>query len=71
VKRRDDTPYLAPSAFARHLGIHAGTVRKWILAGLVASVVTPTGHYLIPRAELDRVVATRVMPPRDRSRPLP
>lgn len=46
---------------AELLGVNAVTVHRWAKAGLIAAQKLPgrTGAYVIDRAEVDRVIASR------------
>jgi len=41
---------------AERLNVHQATVHSWRRRGYLASVKLPNGRYMIPSAELDRVM---------------
>lgn len=45
---------MAPGAVARLLGVHPGTVTRWVEEGRLKAIRTPGGHRRIARSELDR-----------------
>jgi len=53
---------LSLRAAAARLGVHPGTLRRWIKAGLVPGAVrTPTGYVRVPTAVLGMLL-TPVLP---------
>jgi len=43
----------------RALGVSINTVKSWIRAGEVEAIRLPSGHYRIPRSELERFLRSR------------
>jgi excisionase family DNA binding protein len=41
---------------ARMLAVDPSTLRRWINLGLIDSVKLPSGHYRIPRGEVERLL---------------
>lgn len=58
---------LSTGDVARALGATINTVKRWARAGDVEAVVLPSGHFRIPRRELERL---RSQPPPERLRAL-
>jgi len=50
---------LKPSEVCRLLNISYVTLRKWIKEGKIRYVVSPSGRYLFPRSEIDRILKQR------------
>ncbi len=48
--------YLRPRDVCRILGISYITLWRWIREGKIRAVQTPTGRYLIPRSEVERLM---------------
>jgi molybdopterin-binding protein len=45
-----------PRDAATRLGISYPTLKKWIYAGKLRTVVTPGGHHRVPESELERFI---------------
>ena len=58
-----DDPMLTPREASRLLGISYPTIKQWILAGKLKTVVTPGGHHRIAESVLQPFLA------KDRGRP--
>jgi len=50
---------LKPSEVCRLLNISYVTLRKWVKEGEIRYVVSPSGRYLFPRSEVDRILKQR------------
>lgn len=51
--------YYRPTEVAKFLGKHTCTIKRWIRKGKIKCEKTKGGHYRIPLAELDRVMAEK------------
>jgi excisionase family DNA binding protein len=47
---------LSTGDVGRALGVSINTVKSWVRTGKIAAVRLPSGHYRIPRGELDRLL---------------
>jgi len=47
---------LRPGEACRRLGIHFVTLKRWIYSGRIRAVKTPTGRWMIPESEIDRIL---------------
>jgi len=47
---------LPPREACRRLGIHYVTLKRWIYSGRIRAVRTPTGRWMIPESEVERIV---------------
>jgi len=50
---------LPPREACRRLGISYRTLKRWIYSGRIRAVVTPTGRWMIPESEVERIVGGR------------
>lgn len=48
---------MRPGEFARRLGVHSETVRRWLAKGDLEYVRFPSGERRIPESELTRMLA--------------
>lgn len=51
--------YVTTGDVARALGVSLNTVKGWIRTGDMEAVRLPSGHFRIPRRELDRILQGR------------
>jgi len=51
---------LPPREASRRLGIHYVTLKRWIYSGKIHAVRTPTGRWMIPEGEVERITGGRV-----------
>jgi len=51
-----DAEMLSTGDVGRALGVSINTVKTWIRGGKIDAVRLPSGHFRIPRRELDRLV---------------
>ena len=51
---------LPPREACRRLGIHYVTLKRWIYSGKIRAVRTPTGRWMIPESEIERIVGGKV-----------
>jgi putative resolvase len=47
---------LPPREASRRLGIHYVTLKRWIYSGKIRAIRTPTGRWMIPESEVERIV---------------
>ena len=47
---------LPPREACRKLGIHFVTLKRWIYSGKIRAVKTPTGRWMIPESEVERII---------------
>jgi len=47
---------LPPREACRRLGIHLVTLKRWIYSGKIRAVRTPTGRWMIPESEVERII---------------
>jgi len=47
---------LPPREACRRLGIHFVTLKRWIYSGKIRAVRTPTGRWMIPESEVERII---------------
>jgi len=47
---------LPPREACRRFGIHFVTLKRWIYSGKVRAVKTPTGRWMIPESEIERII---------------
>ncbi len=47
---------LPPREACRRLGIHFVTLKRWIYSGKIRAVKTPTGRWMIPESEIERII---------------
>jgi len=47
---------LPPREACRRLGISFITLKRWIYSGKIRAVRTPTGRWMIPEGEVERIV---------------
>jgi len=47
---------LPPREVCRRLGIHYVTLKRWIYSGKIRAVKTPTGRWMIPESEVERII---------------
>jgi len=47
---------LPPREACRRLGIHFVTLKRWIYSGKIRAVKTPTGRWMIPESEVERII---------------
>lgn len=50
---------LTTGKVAGALGVTINTVKNWVAAGRITAVRLPSGHYRIPRSELERLLRGR------------
>lgn len=48
--------FVSTGVVARALGVTVNTVKRWISKETLRGIRLPSGHYRVPRAELDRLV---------------
>ena len=48
---------LPPREACKRLGIHYVTLKRWIYSGRIHAVRTPTGRWMIPESEIERIVS--------------
>jgi molybdopterin-binding protein len=53
---------LSPREAALRLGISYPTIKQWLYRGKIKGIKTPGGHYRIPEAELDGLLAQAKRP---------
>jgi len=51
---------LPPREACRRLGIHYVTLKRWIYSGKIRAVKTPTGRWMIPESEIERIIGGKV-----------
>src|ERR1700692_1694223 len=65
---RNDEVLIKPRDAVLQLGISFRTIKKWIYKRKIKSILTPGGHHLIPRSEIDRLLyRTRGKPAAERT----
>ncbi len=47
---------LPPREACKRLGIHFVTLKRWIYSGRIRAVRTPTGRWMIPESEVERII---------------
>ncbi len=47
---------LPPREACKHLGISFITLKRWIYSGKIRAVRTPTGRWMIPESEIERII---------------
>ena len=47
---------MPPREACRRFGIHFVTLKRWIYSGKVRAVKTPTGRWMIPESEIERII---------------
>ncbi len=50
---------LPPREACRRLGISFITLKRWIYSGKIRAVKTPTGRWMIPESEVERIISGR------------
>jgi len=50
---------LPPREACRRLGISYRTLKRWIYSGRIRAAMTPTGRWMIPESEVERIVGGR------------
>jgi len=48
---------LPPREACRRLGIHFVTLKRWIYSGKIRAVKTPTGRWMIPESEIEKIIS--------------
>jgi len=48
---------LPPREACKHLGISFITLKRWIYSGRIRAVKTPTGRWMIPESEIERIIS--------------
>jgi len=48
---------LPPREACRRFGIHFVTLKRWIYSGKIRAVKTPTGRWMIPESEIERIIS--------------
>lgn len=51
----DDDPLISSAELAEYFRVDRGTVNRWLAAGLVPHIRTPTGRYKIRKSVADRL----------------
>ncbi len=51
---------LPPREACRRLGISYRTLKRWIYSGRIRAVRTPTGRWMIPESEIERIIGGKV-----------
>ncbi len=51
---------LPPREACKHLGISFITLKRWIYSGRIRAVRTPTGRWMVPESEIERIVGGKV-----------
>ena len=51
---------LPPREACRRLGIHYVTLKRWIYSGKIRAVKTPSGRWMIPESEVERIIGGKV-----------
>lgn len=51
-----DEELMTPQEVADWLGLHANTIRLWIRQGQLPHYMTPGGHYLLRRRDVQRLL---------------
>jgi len=47
---------LPPREACRRLGISFVTLKRWIYSGKIRAVKTPTGRWMVPESEVERII---------------
>lgn len=47
---------LPPREVCKRLGIHFTTLKRWIYSGKIRAVKTPTGRWMIPESEVEKII---------------
>lgn len=55
IVRVDSPRYVPARSAARTLGVHLGTLRKWVRCKLLKAYRTPTGRLMVRVGDLSRV----------------
>ncbi len=50
---------LPPREASKRLGIHYVTLKRWIYSGKIRAVRTPSGRWMIPESEVERIIGGR------------
>ena len=50
---------LPPREACRRLGISFITLKRWIYSGKLRAVRTPTGRWMVPESEIERIISGR------------
>ncbi len=50
---------LPPREACKRLGISFITLKRWIYSGKIRAVRTPTGRWMIPESEVERIISGR------------
>lgn len=50
---------LPPREVCRHLGISFITLKRWIYSGRIHAVKTPTGRWMIPESEIEKIIGEK------------
>lgn len=50
---------LPPRETCKRLGISFITLKRWIYTGKIRAVKTPTGRWMIPESEIERIIGGR------------
>ncbi len=51
---------LPPREACKRLGIHFVTLKRWIYSRKIRAVKTPTGRWMIPESEIERIIGGKV-----------
>ena len=51
---------LPPREASKQLGIHYVTLKRWIYTGKICAVRTPSGRWMIPESEIERIIGGKV-----------
>lgn len=54
----DDEKYISATQMASIMGVAVSTVGRWMKSGRVVGVRLPSGAYVIPRIEVDRMLSS-------------
>ncbi|MCE4608119.1 MAG: helix-turn-helix domain-containing protein [Caldisphaeraceae archaeon] len=49
-----------PREACKRLGINFITLKRWIYSGKIGAVKTPTGRWMIPENEIERIISGKV-----------
>ncbi|ABW01677.1 IS607 family transposase [Caldivirga maquilingensis] len=55
-----DEKLLPPGEVCRRLGIHYVTLKRWIYSSRIRAVRTPSGRWMIPESEIEKIISGEV-----------